>query len=163
MNQEQIKMLIDAFAASDLSMLEFSENGCTLRLARQGAALPATGGATAGVATPAVAAPSPAPGEAAATATATGADIVAEIPSSAPAPAADVTAPLYGVVHLRPAPGEPDFVRVGETVEAGRTLCVVEAMKVFNEVHAPRGATIASVDVESGQEVDAGQVLFRLG
>lgn len=162
MNQEQIKMLIDAFAASDLSMLEFSENGCTLRLARQGAALPAAGGAkVAAAATPAVAAPSPAPGEAAATAT--GADIVAEIPSSAPAPAADVTAPLYGVVHLRPAPGEPDFVRVGETVEAGRTLCVVEAMKVFNEVHAPRGATIASVLVESGQEVDAGQVLFRLG
>lgn len=152
MNQEQIKMLIDAFAASDLSMLEFSENGCTLRLARQGAALPAAGGAASA---PVVAAPIPAPA-------ADAADIAAP-PVSAPAPVADVTAPLYGVVHLRPAPGEPDFVQAGEAVEAGRTLCVVEAMKVFNEVHAPRGATIASVLVESGQEVDAGQVLFRLG
>jgi len=152
MNQEQIKMLIDAFAASDLSMLEFSENGCTLRLARRGAALPAAGGAASA---PVVAAPIPAPA-------ADAADIAAP-PVSAPAPTADVTAPLYGVVHLRPAPGEPDFVQAGEAVEAGRTLCVVEAMKVFNEVHAPRGATIASVLVESGQEVDAGQVLFRLG
>ncbi|HUD34093.1 MAG TPA: acetyl-CoA carboxylase biotin carboxyl carrier protein subunit [Variovorax sp.] len=158
MNQEQIKMLIDAFAASDLSMLEFSENGCTLRLARRGAALPASDGA-ASMPAVAVSAPLPTTNEAG---TAGAADIAAP-PVSAPAPAADVTAPLYGVVHLRPAPGEPDFVRAGEAVEAGRTLCVVEAMKVFNEVHAPRGATIASVLVESGQEVDAGQVLFRLG
>jgi len=158
MNQEQIKMLIDAFAASDLSMLEFSENGCTLRLARRGAALPAAGGEASA---PVVAAPVPAPAADAAAVAA--ADDTTAAPPPGPAPTADVTAPLYGVVHLRPAPGEPDFVQAGEAVEAGRTLCVVEAMKVFNEVHAPRGATIASVLVESGQEVDAGQVLFRLG
>ena len=160
MNQEQIKMLIDAFAASDLSMLEFSENGCTLRLARQGAALPAADGTTAALATPAVAAPAAGPD-----APTPGADDAAEAPSSAPVappPIAEVAAPLYGVVHLRPAPGEPDFVRAGEAVEAGRTLCVIEAMKVFNEVHVPRGATIDAILVESGQEVDAGQVLFQL-
>jgi acetyl-CoA carboxylase biotin carboxyl carrier protein len=160
MNQEQIKMLIDAFAASDLSTLEFSENGCTLRLARQGAAPLAT-------------APAPFPAastEAAAAAAIEAADVTvppspspSPSPSSSPAPAADVLAPLYGVVHLRPAPGEPCFVEAGQRVEAGQTLCVVEAMKVFNEVHAPRGATIESVLVESGQEVDAGQALFRLG
>ncbi|HSU23677.1 MAG TPA: biotin/lipoyl-containing protein [Variovorax sp.] len=158
MKQEQIKMLIDAFAASDLSMLEFSENGCTLRLARQGASLPAADG-TASVPTVPACAPFPIANEA-------GSTVVGDTTTPAmpqPVPAADVTAPLYGVVHLRPAPDEPDFVRAGERVEAGRTLCVVEAMKVFNEVHAPRGATIASVLVESGQEVDAGQVLFRLG
>ncbi len=158
MKQEQIKMLIDAFAASDLSMLEFSENGCTLRLARQGASLPAADGTASVPAVPACA-PFPIANEA-------GSTVVGDITTPAvpgPVPAADVTAPLYGVVHLRPAPDEPDFVRAGDMVEAGRTLCVVEAMKVFNEVHAPRGATIASVLVESGQEVDAGQVLFRLG
>lgn len=156
MNQEQIKMLIDAFAASDLSMLEFSENGCTLRLARQGAA-PLVG------TTAAAPAPFPAASTEAAAAI-EAADVAAPpSPSSSPAPAADVLAPLYGVVHLRPAPGEPAFVQAGQTVAAGQTLCVVEAMKVFNEVHAPRGATIESVLVESGQEVDAGQALFRLG
>ena len=155
MNQEQIKMLIDAFAASDLSMLEFSENGCTLRLARQGAA-PLAGSVAA--------APAPFPAVSTDAATIDAAEVAAQAsPSSSPAPASDVLAPLYGVVHLRPAPGEPDFVRAGEAVEAGRTLCVVEAMKVFNEVHAPRGATIDSVLVESGQEVDAGRLLFRLG
>lgn len=158
MNQEQIKMLIDAFAASDLSMLEFSENGCTLRLARQGTALPTADGAAS---VPAVAALAPFPVANGAGTTVAGDTATPTVPG--PAQAADVTAPLYGVVHLRPAPGEPDFVQPGEAVEAGRTLCVVEAMKVFNEVHAPRGATIASVLVESGQEVDAGQVLFRLG
>lgn len=158
MNQEQIKMLIDAFAASDLSTLEFSENGCTLRLARQGAA-PLVG--TVDLA--------PVPSPAIATTAAAGIDaidaidIAASLPPASPVPDADVLAPLYGVVHLRPAPGEPAFVQAGQTVAAGQTLCVVEAMKVFNEVHAPRGATIESVLVESGQEVDAGQALFRLG
>jgi len=70
-------------------------------------------------------------------------------------------APLYGVVHLQPTPGEPPFVQAGQAVRAGQTLCVIEAMKVFNEVRAERDATVEAVLVRSGQEVEAGQALFR--
>jgi acetyl-CoA carboxylase biotin carboxyl carrier protein len=77
------------------------------------------------------------------------------------AASAECLAPLYGVVHLQPTPGEPPFVQAGQTIHAGQTLCVIEAMKVFNEVRAERDATLQEVLVRSGQEVEAGQPLFR--
>jgi len=73
-----------------------------------------------------------------------------------------VRAPLYGVVHLQPSPGEQAFVTPGLAVKAGQTLCVIEAMKVFNEVRAERDAVVEAVLVASGQEVEAGQPLVRL-
>ncbi|MGJ7500809.1 acetyl-CoA carboxylase biotin carboxyl carrier protein [Variovorax sp. ZT5P49] len=145
MKQEQIKTLIDALAASDLAELEYSENGSTLRLVK----LSALGAA-------------PAPS-------------VARSPSGvrkAPRQALDETtavasaeclAPLFGVVHLQPAPGEAPFVQPGQAVEAGQLLCVIEAMKMFNEVRADRTGTVQQVLVHSGQEVEAGQPLFRFG
>lgn len=140
MNQEQIKTLIDALAASDLSELEYSENGATLRLVKQ-SALPAAPALRTAPAAP------KAPDTAA---------------TLAPAPA-ECLAPLYGVLHLRPAPDEPLFVQPGQAVAAGQTLCVIEAMKVFNEVRAERDVTVEAVLVSSGQEVEAGQPLFRFG
>jgi acetyl-CoA carboxylase biotin carboxyl carrier protein len=147
MNQEQIKTLIDALAASDLSELEYSENGSTLRLVKQ-SALAATPRRRAAAVVPVLAAGSDAraPGESPALAAA----------------AAECLAPLYGVVHLQPTPGEPPFVQPGQQVAAGQTLCVIEAMKVFNEVRAEADFTIAEVLVRSGEEVEAGQPLFRL-
>lgn len=71
-------------------------------------------------------------------------------------------APLYGVVHLKPAPDEPPFVTAGIAVKAGQTLCMIEAMKIFNEVRAEHDATVEAVLVTSGQEVEAGQALLRL-
>ena len=72
-----------------------------------------------------------------------------------------MAAPLYGVVHLSPSPSEPAFVRVGEMVQAGQPLCVIEAMKIFNEVRAEHDAVLQEICVASGQEVVAGQPLFR--
>jgi len=136
MDQQQIKTFIDAMAASDLAEMEFAEGGWTLRLVRR--PLDGTSVPTAG--TPrAASAPAPV--------------------ASAPPP--PLVAPLYGVVHLSPGPGEPAFVSAGQRVSAGQTLCVIEAMKVFNEVRAEQAATIVDVLVESGQEVDAGQPLMR--
>jgi len=144
MKQEQIKTLIDALAASDLAELEYSEDGSTLRLVKQSAlaAAPAARRLAAGRKAPAAASAEPAP------------------PAAA---AAECLAPLYGVVHLQPAPGEPPFVQPGQAVEAGQMLCVIEAMKMFNEVRADAAATVQAVLVRSGQEVDAGQPLFRFG
>jgi acetyl-CoA carboxylase biotin carboxyl carrier protein len=78
-----------------------------------------------------------------------------------PAASRVLTAPLFGVVHLQQTPGDPPFVTVGQAVKAGQTLCVIEAMKVFNEVLAEHDATVAAVLVVSGREVEAGQPLLR--
>ena len=133
MDAQQIKVFIDAMAASDLAEMQASRDGWTLRLVR-------------GVARRAVhaAAQPPAP------ASATGAD------------GYDQCADLSGVVHLQPAPGSAPFVQPGQAVKAGQTLCVIEAMKVFNEVHASRDGIVEAIHVASGQDVDAGQVLLRL-
>lgn len=140
MDQQHIKSLIDALAASDLAELEFSQDGWTLRLVKRGAAQSAPVAPLAVV-----------PAASAAAAPAASATLPAEL-----------AAPLYGVVHLRPSPDEPPFVEAGQAVRAGQTLCVIEAMKVFNEVRAEHDATVAAVLVATGQEVEAGQALFRL-
>ena len=140
MNQEQIKTLIDALAASDLAELEYSENGCTLRLVKQAA-----------------------PGSAPAPRTMAPADADGTAHAAAADGSTECLAPLYGVLHLQPSPDEPPYVQPGQAVKAGQTLCVIEAMKVFNEVRAERDATVQAVLATSGQEVEAGQPLFRFG
>ncbi len=151
MDQQLIKSLIDAMASSDLSELEFSQDGWTLRLAR-GTALPGPTPASANSAAAVVRPTADA---------ATAADAVAAVPASPDAAPRTLAAPLYGVLHLRPSPDEPAFVQVGQSVRAGQTLCVIEAMKVFNEVQATHDAVVQEVLAVSGQEVDAGQPLFK--
>ncbi len=143
MDQQQVKALIDAMASSDLQEMEFSQDGWTLRLVRQGAAAPI------------------APSRSSLT---TAAPVGRATARPAPAGAAlpkELRAPLFGVLHLQPAPGEPAFVIAGQAVKAGQTLCVIEAMKVFNEVLAEHDAVVDAVLVSSGQEVEAGQALLR--
>jgi acetyl-CoA carboxylase biotin carboxyl carrier protein len=148
MNQEQIKSLIDALAASDLCELEYVENGCTLRLSKAPRVQSASAAAPAPERGPAPIALEPRSDEAEA--------------ASQPRPA-ECLAPLYGVVHLHPSPGEPAFVVPGQQVVAGQTLCVIEAMKVFNEVRADADLRLLSVLVQTGQEVESGQPLFVFG
>lgn len=146
MDQQQIKACIDAMAASDLAEMEFRQDGWSLHLVRRPAAAAPVRTAPATDAAPIERAPRP---------------------PDAPALTSDPTAPeplrapLFGVVHLAPAPGEPAFVSIGQTISAGQVLCVIEAMKVFNQVQAEHDATVAEILVASGQEVDAGQPLLR--
>lgn len=142
MKQEQIKTLIDALAASDLAELEFSENGSTLRLVKLSALGAAPAARNLPVARKAL-------------------RRALEETTAAALVGADCLAPLHGVVHLQPAPGEPPFVQPGQAVEAGQLLCVIEAMKMFNEVRAEHPGTVRQVLARSGQEVEAGQPLFR--
>jgi len=145
MDQQQIKAFIDAMAATDLAEMEFSQDGWTLRLVRRPG-----GAATASAVTSALPASSLHPAVAPTT----------DDAGIAPAESL-LRAPLYGVVHLAPAPGEPPFVAIGQAVTAGQILCVIEAMKVFNQVRAEFDATVAEILVGSGQEVDATQPLLR--
>jgi acetyl-CoA carboxylase biotin carboxyl carrier protein len=144
MDLQQIKTFIDAMAASDLDEMEVSREGWTLRLVRRAvhAAPPARSQAV-GFRQPQAAA---------------GALLDTE---AAACSHSEVRAPLYGVVHLQPSPGEPPFVAAGTAVKAGQTLCVIEAMKVFNEVRAEHDGTVEAVLVKSGEEVEAGKTLLR--
>ena len=83
-------------------------------------------------------------------------------PASQPPSGHVVTAASYGVVHLSPAPGADPFVAVGQHVEIGQSLCVIEAMKVFSPVEAEQAGTVAAILVADGADVTAGQPLFRL-
>ena len=129
MDAQQIKAFIDAMAASDLTELEATKDGWTLRLVRSGK-LPQE--------------PEP------------------SLTASLVDGAYEQCAALSGVVFLQPAAGEPAFAQPGAQVKAGQTLCVIEAMKVFNEVQAERDGFVDTFLVVSGQEVAADQPLVRL-
>lgn len=88
----------------------------------------------------------------------------------APEPAAEpeaeyvhtIDSPMVGTFYAAPAPGEPPFVRVGDTVEENQTVCIVEAMKLMNEVTAKEPVIIERVLVENGEPVEFGQPLFAV-
>ncbi|MGY3238453.1 acetyl-CoA carboxylase biotin carboxyl carrier protein [Bradyrhizobium sp. USDA 4472] len=144
MDLNRLKTLIDAMAASDLNEMEFSEDGWSLRLVRR-----AQPDDMARV-----------PVKAARSTRARQLPTRAE-PEAAPNREAKIAAPLFGIVHLQPAPDASVFVSVGQTVTAGTPLCVIEAMKMFHEVRAERDGTVSAILVVSGQEVEAGQELIR--
>lgn len=150
MDQQQIKAFIDAMQASDLSEMEFSQDGWTLKLTRN----PTAGKAASN---------SQAPQGAARATSPTATPLAPSSPLQQPAMATskEVAAPLYGVVHFHQAPGDPPFVAAGQVVKTGQTLCVIEAMKVFNEVRAEFDGTVVELLVTTGQEVEAGQPLLR--
>ena len=150
MKLQEIKALIDAMAASDLSEMVLTRDGTQLRLVRRktSSATAAPQDAQEPPAPVAPRAPRQRPPPAVAAAT--------------PAPSA-ITTPLYGVVHWRPSPDAPPFVAPGQAIKAGQVVCVVEAMKVFNEIRTEVDATVLALLVESGAEVEAGQPLLSLG
>jgi acetyl-CoA carboxylase biotin carboxyl carrier protein len=148
MDLDLIKSLIDAMATSDLAEMEFSEGGWSLRLVRRPRPtdMPALSPR----------ASDPPPAKERSRPACVRREPVSEEGSQ------QVVAPLFGVVHLRPAPDAPEFVVTGQAVTAGTPLCIIEAMKMFHEVRAEREGTISAVLVSSGEEVQAGQELMRL-
>jgi acetyl-CoA carboxylase biotin carboxyl carrier protein len=85
--------------------------------------------------------------------------------TKAPAPVAQehpgaVVSPMVGTVYLSPEPAAPPFVRKGETVKAGDTLLIIEAMKVMNPIKAEKGGTVTQILVENGKPVEFGEVLM---
>ena len=143
MDQQQIKACIDAMSASDVAEMQFSQDGWTLRLVRRSMNRRDESAVSASTTRESV-------------------DSGDAIPTPAQATTMALCAPLYGVVHLSPAPDQAPFIGVGTAVTAGQVVCVIEAMKVFNQVRAEFDATIAEILVASGQEVESGQPLLRL-
>lgn len=136
MDSQHMKAAIDAMAASDLNEMELSHEGWTLHLKRNASQRVPV---------------------------AKGPDLAATHPQTTTQPQAHtIQAPVFGIVHLQASPGQPPFVQVGDTVQAGQTLCTIEAMKVFNEVCIEQAGRVVAVQVTTGTEVEAGQALFMV-
>jgi acetyl-CoA carboxylase biotin carboxyl carrier protein len=138
---------IDADAIRELSEL-LNETGLTeIEIEKEGARIRVSRAALASVAAAALPAPAAAP---------------AAAPASGPHPGA-VPSPMVGTVFVAAEPGKPPFVAVGQSVQEGDTLFIVEAMKTMNPITAPRGGTVLEINVSNGQPVEFGQTLLILG
>ena len=149
-NWQEIRLLLAALQESDVSelTLECKDFRLTLRKGTPAAQL-------------SIAAPSP-------SLTASPPSTPAETPPPALAPKSppshwvEVVSPMVGTFYSAPAPGEADFVQVGQRVNKGQTLCIIEAMKVMNEIEAETAGVVREILVSNGQPVEFGQVLMRL-
>ena len=79
-----------------------------------------------------------------------------------PVSSSRVESPMVGVFYRAPEPGSPPFVEIGDVVAVGQTLCLLEAMKLFNELQAENAGRVTAIHVENGQPVEFGQLLFEL-
>lgn len=85
------------------------------------------------------------------------------VPAAAPAAVgAEITSPMVGTFYMKPAPDAPNFVEIGSTVSIGETLCIIEAMKVMNEIKAEKSGVICAIVAEDCTPVQYGDVLFRI-
>ncbi|WP_044986105.1 acetyl-CoA carboxylase biotin carboxyl carrier protein [Sorangium cellulosum] len=162
-NLKQLRALVRLLEKRNVSDFEFEDEHVRIRLTRGG--LVPQGGAPqlAPVAyqlqsAPAAAPPAPAPSPAAAPAAAA---------AAAPAAASDegvsyVTSPFVGTFYRSPSPDAPPFVDVGSAIRVGQALCIIEAMKLMNEIEADSPGTIVEILVDNGKPVEFGQRLFKV-
>lgn len=155
MDLRKLKKLIDLVQESGIAELEISEGEEKVRINRLGS--------TDQVALPAMpAAPAPVT-----TISAVPAAAAAPAPEETEAPEASegntVKSPMVGIFYRASSPGANAFVEVGQSVSAGETLCIIEAMKLLNEIEAETSGTIKAILVDNGQPVEYGQPLFVIG
>ena len=152
MDLRKLKALIDLVEKSGIAELEITEGEEKVRIAKQGGSAPAP---SFHMHHASPAAPQAAP----VTAPAAPAEPVAAAEPEGHA----VKAPMVGTFYRSSTPGGQSFVEVGQTVEAGDTLCIIEAMKLMNEIEADASGVIKAILVENGQPVEYGQPLFIIG
>lgn len=147
MDIRKIKKLIELLDESGIAEIEIKEGEESVRISRQSANAAVT---------PVSMMPAPAP-----------APIAAPVASAEVAPAAEpeisghkITSPMVGTFYRSPSPGTPEFTDVGKRVNAGDTLCIIEAMKILNQIEADVSGVVKAVLVENGQPVEFGQPLF---
>ena len=146
MNIKEIKEMIDLMNKNHLSEIEIERDGTKIRLKKD------EGGVIKQVREVAEATASPSP---------TGASAPAEVPAPAES-AQHVTAPMVGVFYRAPAPEAAPFVDVGQEVEKGDVVCIIEAMKLMNEIKIDKKARIVDILVENGDPVEFGQPLLTI-
>lgn len=147
---QTVEYLIALMAKHDLTEISLSDEGQRIRL-RKGGVAPA----------PVYAAPPPA----AVTHQPAGPAVAPATPVAAGPPAKklhDIKSVMVGAYYARPKPDKDDFVKVGQVLKTDTTICMIEAMKIFNEIKAECSGTVAEVCVKNGDTVDFGTVLFRV-
>lgn len=157
MDSKRLAEIADVMEDRGLTRVRVEEpDGTAVELERASAAqpvavpMPMPSAMAAPVSAPAVAPAAPQP--------------AAQTPAAAPEPkGTEVTAPMVGVFYAAPAPGDEPFVRVGSKVKAGETLCIIEAMKVLNEVTAEADGEVLEICVADGDLVEFGSCLMRIG
>lgn len=157
MDSKRLAEIADVMEDRGLTRVRVEEpDGTAVELERASAAqpvavpMPMPSAVAAPVAAPATAPAAPEP--------------AAQAPAAAPEPqGVEVTAPMVGVFYAAPAPGDEPFVRVGSKVKAGETLCIIEAMKVLNEVTAEADGEVLEICVADGDLVEFGSCLMRIG
>jgi acetyl-CoA carboxylase biotin carboxyl carrier protein len=152
----QVRELAKILNQNELAEIEFENAGMRVRLRREAGLVPVAAPATV-IATPLTAPPLAAAAAAKAPAA----------PAAAPAPsAADgtlITSPFVGTFYRAPSPDVPSFVDKGQRIKKGQVLCIVEAMKLMNEIESDLDGVILDILVENGQPVEYGEPLFRIG
>jgi acetyl-CoA carboxylase biotin carboxyl carrier protein len=157
MDLRKLKTLIDLVAESGIAEIEVTEGEDKVRIVKYAPAPAMAPVAPMSAAAPAlIAAP---------------ASQAAAAPSAAPAPAAQaelpkgniVKSPMVGTFYRSPSPGAAPFIEIGQSVKPGDTLCIIEAMKLLNEIEAEVAGEVKEVLVENGQAVEYGQPLFVIG
>ncbi|VTU14115.1 MULTISPECIES: acetyl-CoA carboxylase biotin carboxyl carrier protein [unclassified Variovorax] len=151
MDLRKLKTLIDLVSESNISELEITETEGKVRIVKGGVAAPVQYVQT-------LAAPAPAGATAVSGA-------IAAAPAGAPAEAAvpaghAIKSPMVGTFYRSSSPGAPAFVEIGSQVKEGDTVCIIEAMKILNEIEADKSGTVTQILGENGQAVEYGQPLF---
>jgi acetyl-CoA carboxylase biotin carboxyl carrier protein len=144
MDLRKLKKLIDLVEASGIAELEITEGEEKVRIAKSIAGAPMM-----------MAAPQQHYMQAAAPAVAAAAPVEDAVPEGH-----IVRSPMVGTFYRAPAPGAKNFAEVGQSVSAGDTLCIIEAMKLLNEIETDQGGVIKAILVENGQPVEYGEPLF---
>jgi acetyl-CoA carboxylase biotin carboxyl carrier protein len=150
MSNDEIKELIQLVVDSGIAELELERGGDRVRIRRTLESRPEY----VMQASPAA----PAPGPVVQTATSPG-------PAAPPAPASNehlVKSPIVGTYYECPKPGDPPFVKVGDSVEPGQVLCIIESMKLMNEIESEVAGTIVAKLMENGRPVEYGEALFAI-
>lgn len=153
MDLRKLKTLIDLVSESNISELEITEAEGKVRIVKAVPAAAVTAPAATPVAPITVQAPAPLPEPAAAAPAAA---------SPAPLQGHVIKSPMVGTFYRAPSPGAKPFVEVGQAVKEGDPVCIIEAMKILNEIEADRAGVIKEILVENGQAVEYGQPLFVL-
>ncbi len=149
MDIRKVKKLIELLEESDVAEIEIHEGEESVRISRNSSAVPVA------VAAPPVAAPAPAPAAAPA---------AAAEPTAAAEPEGHlIRAPMVGTFYRAPSPTSKPFVDEGSSVSAGDTLCIIEAMKILNQIESDTSGKVVKILVENGQPVEYDQPLFVIG
>jgi acetyl-CoA carboxylase biotin carboxyl carrier protein len=156
MDLRKLKSLIDLVQQSGIAELEITEGEEKVRISRGGVTATAQ-------AMPVAQVVNLPPVQVAGLAPAAGAPAATEGEAAAAPEGHVIRSPMVGTFYRSSAPGAKSFVEVGQTVKAGETLCIIEAMKLLNEIEADRDGVVKAILVENGQPVEYGEPLFILG